>query len=267
MIDHSKIILIMIILTSVILGQNVPRLQPVVGEEYDFTDERISKFNSIDAIYDCQQVWKKMDKLGLTYDELSAEDLAILHLCGQKRSIWQTVSDACDWSCMGGKVDSVSASSVLSSQGENNYSPQHAYDFSYRSAWVEGVSGYGIGEYLIYHFTYGSLQFNTVIISNGYVKSRIAWESNSRVKKLKVYYNDKPIAILELEDVYADQIFKVGVLGIDPTGYWENSDRWNETWNIKFEILDVYKGFKYEDTVISEIFFDRDDLHSRGKNK
>lgn len=32
-------------------------------------------------------------------------------------------------------------------------------------------------------------------------------------------------------------------------------------WTVKFEIVEVYKGTKYNDTVISEIFFDGTDVH------
>jgi hypothetical protein len=32
-------------------------------------------------------------------------------------------------------------------------------------------------------------------------------------------------------------------------------------WTLKFEILDVYPGDKYSDTVITELFFDGIDVH------
>jgi hypothetical protein len=41
------------------------------------------------------------------------------------------------------------------------------------------------------------------------------------------------------------QIFNVGTLG----------NEYN-AWKLRFEILDVYPGTKYKDTVISEIIFD-----------
>ena len=32
-------------------------------------------------------------------------------------------------------------------------------------------------------------------------------------------------------------------------------------WTLRFEILEVYEGDKYDDTVISELFFDGIDVH------
>lgn len=36
-------------------------------------------------------------------------------------------------------------------------------------------------------------------------------------------------------------------------------------WTLKFEILDIYKGLKYDDVVISEIYFDGLDVHCLAK--
>jgi hypothetical protein len=32
-------------------------------------------------------------------------------------------------------------------------------------------------------------------------------------------------------------------------------------WTMRFEIMDVYKGDKYDDTAITEIYFDGIDVH------
>ncbi|MDG1014836.1 MAG: hypothetical protein P8O09_06440 [Flavobacteriaceae bacterium] len=51
----------------------------------------------------------------------------------------------------------------------------------------------------------------------------------------------------------------------NPVGYSQKEDFENfqsiPNWKIRFEILEVYKGDKYDDTVISEIFFDGIDVH------
>ena len=69
-----------------------------------------------------------------------------------------------------------------------------------------------------------------------------------------MYYNDEPYAILNLQDTMGLQSFDVGVLG------YEDKDS-APAWSIKFEILEVYPGEKYEDTVITEIYFDGIDVH------
>ena len=69
-----------------------------------------------------------------------------------------------------------------------------------------------------------------------------------------MYYNDEPYAILNLQDTMGLQSFDVGILG------YEDKDS-APAWSIKFEILEVYPGKKYEDTAITEIYFDVIDFH------
>lgn len=209
---------------------------------------------------------KVMEKLGnrTKYEDLSQEDKDALSKVDETmESYWDIIGGGCSWYCGGGSKE-VTASSYLKSEGENNYEPSNAHDLNYKNAWIEGVAGYGIGEYLLYTFDGASPRINEIIVVNGYVKSKTAWENNSRVKKLKVYINDKPYAILNLQDIRGSQSFK-----IEPIG---NSDRkdWNvlktkPDWTMKFEILDVYKGLKYDDVAISEIYFDGLDVHCFAK--
>jgi hypothetical protein len=137
------------------------------------------------------------------------------------------------------------ASSYLSSQGSQSYEPSHLHDFNHETAWVEGVSGYGVGQWVEYSFPAQQTKVTKIKILNGYVKSNKAWNENARVKRLKVYYNGKAVCILDLQNSRSMQIFNVGTLGSE----------YND-WSLRFEILDVYPGTKYKDTVISEIIFD-----------
>lgn len=143
-------------------------------------------------------------------------------------------------------VVGISASSYLNPQGSNTYYPSCVADCDCRTGWTEGVAGYGIGQYIKYEFDMRSPRFTTVYILNGYGKNNKSWNANSRVKKLKVYHNDRPIAILELQDSRSVQAFDLGLIGRIGNG---------PTWSIKFEILEVYPGTQYQDTVISEIYF------------
>ena len=38
-------------------------------------------------------------------------------------------------------------------------------------------------------------------------------------------------------------------------------DRTKPDWTLRFEILDVYPGSRYDDTVIAELYFDGIDVH------
>lgn len=158
----------------------------------------------------------------------------------------------CSWYC-GGEVLSVKASSCLKPQGRVTYEASHAHDFNHQSVWAEGVAGQGIGEWLEYEFAGRCPRITTVKILGGHVKSDKAWRANSRPKTIRMYYMGKPYAILELEDSRTLQCFDVGTLG--------PHDAAAPHWTLRFEILDVYPGAQFADTVISEIYFDGIDVH------
>lgn len=158
----------------------------------------------------------------------------------------------CSWYC-GGVVDTVMASSQLHRIKRFTYEAAHAHDFDHESVWAEGATGQGIGEWLLYKFPGSCPRITTVKILNGHVKNPEVWRNNSRVKQLLMYYNDTPLAILDLDDSRSLQCFDVGVLG--------PHDAAAPQWSLKFEILDVYPGAKHDDTVIAELFFDGIDVH------
>ena len=163
-------------------------------------------------------------------------------------------SPACSWYC-GGVIDAVSASSILAPTNIFTYNAENAHDFNHESVWAEGVDGNGIGEYITYIFPATCPRVTGVKILNGYVKNESLWKANNRIKSLKVYYNGEEYAILELGDTRCIQFFEIGTVGYGP----HTTDK--DPWTLKFEILDVYPGEKYDDTVISELYFDGIDVH------
>ena len=184
------------------------------------------------------------------YDALSDVEIALLSFVEDDPVLRHFYSGSCSWYC-GGQIDSVTASSAL---GEK-YAAEKAHDFSIVTAWVEGVDGNGEGEYIKYAFPGTCPRITTVLIHNGYVKNWDVWRDNGRVKRLLMYYNDKPYVILHLQDTANLQSFEVGILG------HEERSETSPAWSIKFEILEVYPGEKYEDTAITEIYFDGVDVH------
>ena len=160
---------------------------------------------------------------------------------------WDIIDGGCSWYCGGGNYK-IKASSSLG----DSYKAEFANDLSYKTAWVEGKKDEGIGEYLEYYFKNDSPRITEIIISNGYMKSEETWKNNNRVKKLKLYVNGVPFGILNLKDSRTDQYFEIGTLG-------HNKNRTDLI--LKFEILEVYKGSKYNDTAITEIYFDGIDVH------
>ena len=188
-------------------------------------------------------------KANTEYEALSDVEIALFSFVQDDPVLSHFYSYNCSWFC-GGQIDSVTASSALADW----YAAEKAHDFSIVTAGVEGVEGNGEGEYLRYSFPGTCPRITTVLIHNGYVKNWDVWRDNGRVKKLLMYYNDEPYAILNLQDTMGLQSFDVGVLG------YEDKDS-APAWSIKFEILEVYPGKKYEDTAITEIYFDGIDVH------
>ena len=165
----------------------------------------------------------------------------------------------CSWYC-GGSVSSIKASSALKSNGKIEYSANNSHDFDKNTAWVEGVAGYGIGEYIEYSFDFtedqhkfykGNLGINEILLANGYKKSKSTWKNNSRVKQLKVYLNDEPYAILNLLDSFEIQTINIGEIMFPA----------NKNTKLRFEITQIYKGDKYKDTAISLLMFDGVGVH------
>ena len=189
---------------------------------------------------------EQWEKLSSQYDEDSKE----LRKYGNLTIYDDLYSGKCSWYC-GGEVKSVKASSCLPPNNKFDYKGENAHDFSHESVWA--TKGKGIGESLTYTFEGKCPRITTVEILNGHVKSEAAWKANSRVKKLRVWYNNKPYAILALEDSRTLQSFDVGILGYN--------DEAKPDWTLKFEILEVYPGTKYGDTVIAELYFDGIDVH------
>ena len=160
---------------------------------------------------------------------------------------WDIIDGGCSWYCGGGNYK-IKASSSLG----DSYKVEFANDLSYKTAWVEGKKDEGIGEYLEYYFKNDSPRITEIIISNGYMKSEETWKNNNRVKKIKLYVNGVPLGVLNLKDSRTDQHFSVGTLGHNKNG---------TDLILRFEILEVYKGSKYNDTAITEIYFDGIDVH------
>lgn len=226
---------ILLCLGTINLYAQVPELEPTSVVDNPDADLQV-----------CDRVAMKANT---DYEALSDVEIALFSFVQDDPVLSHFYSYNCSWYC-GGQIDSVTASSALA----DRYAAEKAHDFSIVTAWVEGVEGNGEGEYLRYSFPGTCPRITTVLIHNGYVKNWDVWRDNGRVKKLLMYYNDEPYTILNLQDTMGLQSFDVGVLG------YEDKDS-APAWSIKFEILEVYPGKKYEDTAITEIYFDGIDVH------
>jgi hypothetical protein len=170
--------------------------------------------------------------------------------------VWESPCDVvglgCSWYC-GGGPDTVWASSTLPSQGDHRYDAWNAHDLDRCTAWSEAIPGPGLGERLTYRFAPDSPRLHTVIVSNGLVTDSSAWRANNRVARLRVAANGTALYDLLLEDTMGDQQFKLPeLLGRRADG---------SPLLLTFTIIAVYPGDRFDDTVISELWFDGTDVH------
>jgi hypothetical protein len=169
-------------------------------------------------------------------------------------------TDDAYWAEWSGKLGKALATSTLAAQIKNNYAINNLQDFNLNTAWIEGDQEYGIGEQFGFVLDFGDGHFGDVYqfygrinVFNGYCKSVDTWQKNSRIRKLKVSYNDTPLCIVELLDTWQYQYFHLG----------EYFKQTNPIANIhvkqgdklSFEIMEVYPGSLYKDVAVSIFMF------------
>ena len=204
--------------------QTVPELKATHVYDFDFSEEAVKAFEA-----DVERTQESI------YDALGAE---------------------CSFYC-GCNMGEQKVSSTLKQQGKQDYKASNIHDLDFSTTWVEGAEGYGIGEWVEYTLPARNPRITELLIANGYVRTKKLWEENSRVKVLDVEVNGKPFARIHLADVYALQSVKVPHIGYSDREHLEGK----APICIRFIIREVYPGTKYEDTAISEIFFDGIDVH------
>lgn len=242
------LLIISIISNALAQSENLKVIKATQGGTIDVSD----------AAYERYQQWSKILKEKIRdvsfyedYQKLNPAEKKLYNEFSDRAHFWSIETIGCSWYC-GGGPSGIKTSSALASQKDNTYIATNAFDDDLSTAWVEGVKGYGIGEYIEFYFRALSPRVTTIEIYNGYYKSEKTWADNSRVKKFKLYVNDRPYAILELQDVKAVQRFE-----IEPM----QSKIPDKDLVLKFEIMEVYKGNKWDDVAISEIGFDGLDVH------
>ena len=144
--------------------------------------------------------------------------------------------------------DKIKASSYLKDSTTNDYGPQQAYDGKEKTAWCVGKGG--IGEWIQFYFRPDLSSYDKVLkgkrnvyrvgIINGLAASRRLYYDNNRIKKLLVEFDSGKRRVIELKDGILDYQYFI----------FNIRSRW-----IKLTIMDIYRGAKYNDTCMSEIYF------------
>ena len=223
----------------------IKEMNPEYGKVLEFEARDEAEYNNMSQIFFAEFDAGNFD-FNLIAEKLNAEQKRIYEKYGHNEAggFWGVPTNQ---RYDGIHLNQITASSFLPPDTANvTYEPSNTHDGSYRTAWVEGAEGYGIGEYVTYHFAPTTHSFKQIIIANGYISSGNMYRNNSRVKKLKVYIDNIPLAILNLEDIRREQIFTFERIGVTH----------NNPWALKFEIMEVYQGDRYDDTAITLIYFD-----------
>lgn len=167
-------------------------------------------------------------------------------------------------------------SSVLieNNKPETEYEIIMIEDHDLATAWAEGVSGAGIGEYVsVQIFCKDKIVTNTrfklkLRINNGFCKSEKLFKDNNRVKKARIAIYAVPIKTtdpgarvlnpgaimihefeIDIEDKRELQQFESKIKLLRDFSYAEDTRLF-----LQLTILDVYRGEKYDDTCISELY-------------
>ena len=134
----------------------------------------------------------------------------------------------------------VSASSEL-----KTYEANLTIDGKLETAWLEGVKGNGIGEWIMYSAE-SDQTVSSITIYNGYLKNDKVYINNGRIKKLSLEFSDGEIITKDISKTNYSEAKK---------GYVITFDTPKITSSIKLTILDAYQGAYYTDTGISGITF------------
>jgi hypothetical protein len=135
-------------------------------------------------------------------------------------------------------IDTYCASSVRSPEYGNSYGVRNLFSTDEASAWVEGVVGQGVGEWIVVEFD-GLRSVKHITIHNGYQKNADIFGKNSRVRRVRVIFSQGETRTVPLEDRRGAQTIS---LDRPIKAYW-----------VQLVIEDVFPGARYTDTAISKL--------------
>lgn len=189
----------------------------------------------------------------MKFDDFVQQDLEM-----KETNFWSTINSLTN-------LERFNLTTIASSTLNNSssYKSAHLCDGKAETAWVEGVKGSGIGEWVkisidayssLAEFTSTPFSLSEIAVLPGYAKTDKTWKENNRVKKLLVVAHSpvpaRPgkewtVYRLSLRDEAKMQVFEIPSSEMNVNLRGMKKDIW-----IKIE--EVYQGTKYDDTCISE---------------
>ncbi|UWU81810.1 caspase family protein [Bradyrhizobium yuanmingense] len=146
-------------------------------------------------------------------------------------------------SCARSGFETYCVSSMLKPQFGNSYGAANLFDASTGTAWVEGASGNGVGEWITIEFE-TVRRVRSIHVQNGYQKSRDIFAKNNRVRQIRVLFSGGESQTFVLDDKLSAQLL---MLRPPVSAHW-----------MQFIIDDVWAGNKYTDTAITKLLVNSD---------
>ena len=132
-------------------------------------------------------------------------------------------------------------SSALPPAHGNSYGARNLLDGNDNTAWVEGSSGQGAGDFVVIEFD-APRSVRGVIVQNGYAKNADIFGKNSRVKDVELNFSTGDSMQATLTDQTGEQRIN---LNRPVKAKW-----------VQLIIRSVYPGWKYSDTAVNELRVD-----------
>ena len=205
---------------------------PKISKLIEVNNDEVIKFDN------CKKLLKKIEIENYSFEKLSDDEQKELSKCSEcKDDVYDILDCGCSWYC-GGRIDS-----VHTDFGEIQ-DLKNINDLNYGTfCRIKKIKSK-----FSFHFNAESSMVTDIIFNNGNTRNKDTYKEFSRIKTVKVYYNDKAIGIFKLNDQFSEQTFTINSLGNK-----ENSKN-KKPWKITFEIIETFNGLK-DDIAISEIYF------------
>lgn len=107
--------------------------------------------------------------------------------------------------------------------------------------WTEDAAGNGIGEYVHFEFS-DTYRLDSIRIRGGNRRDHLHYTANSRPARITMTFSDGSSESFTMHDVYESQVLALSKPVM--------------TSSLRITIDSVYAGNKYQDTVISDVFFE-----------
>ena len=199
--------------------------------------------------------WLSESVFGLTQPDFSLDSAPVIRF---EYSIdrWKLAELIENYALRRWHVSGVSVSSELPDQEDHDYKYRNLFDGDLSTAWVEGASGDGTGEWIQVDLP-ENFDLGSIGIINGYQSSQEAYESNGRAAQVRCTIDFADGSSTEFSEDIEDQSWEE--VTADPcrgfTSLWDagwDGKMYEVAVRVRLEILGVHPGHSYNDLCISE---------------